>query len=134
VARLCERANGHRGLRRLLPLLAQAEWPIAETRSELERRFLRLCDDSGLSPPAVNVAVAGYEVDAVWLGTCVVVELDGFEYNGTRAAFERDRARDADLQLAGFRVLRVTSQRLSREPEAVASAIGSLIGAAVGGE
>jgi len=62
------------------------------------------------------------------------VELDGFEYHGTRAAFERDRARDADLQLAGFRVLRVTSQRLSREPEAVASAIGSLIGAAVGGE
>jgi predicted transcriptional regulator of viral defense system len=134
VISLCERSNGHRGLRRLLPLLAQAELPVAETRSELERRFLRLCDDNGLPPAAVNVVVAGHEVDAVWPAARLVVEVDGFEYHGTRAAFERDRARDADLQLAGFRVLRVTARRLSREPQAIASAIQSLLGVAVGGE
>jgi uncharacterized protein DUF559 len=134
VARLCERSNGHRGLTRLRPLLAQAGRPVAETRSELERRFLRLCDDAGLPPAAVNVVVAGHEVDALWRAARLVVEIDGFEYHGTRAAFERDRARDADLQLAGFRVLRVTAQRLSREPQAIASAIGSLIGVAVGGQ
>jgi very-short-patch-repair endonuclease len=80
------------------------------------------------------VVVAGHEVDALWRAARLVVEVDGFEYHGTRAAFERDRARDADLQLAGFRVLRVTAQRLSREPQAIASTIGSLIGVAVGGE
>ena len=48
VARLCERSNGHRGLTRLRPLVAQAGRPVTETRSELERRFLRLCDDAGL--------------------------------------------------------------------------------------
>jgi hypothetical protein len=134
VERLCERSNGHRGLRRLRPLVAEAERPIVETRSELERRFLRLCDDAGLPPAAVNVVVAGHEVDALWRGARLVVEVDGFEYHGTHAAFERDRARDADLQLAGFRVLRVTAQRLWREPQAIASTIGSLIGVAVGGE
>ncbi len=134
VARLCERSNGHRGLTRLRPLVAQAWRPVAETRSELERRFLRLCDDAGLPPAAVNVVVAGHEVDALWRAARLVVEVDGFEYHGTRAAFERDPARDADLQLAGFRVLRVTAQRLSREPQAVASAIGSLIGVDVGGQ
>ena len=134
VARLCERSNGHRGLTRLRPLVAQAGRPVAETRSELERRFLRLCDDAGLPPAAVNVVVAGHEVDALWRAARLVVEIDGFEYHGTRAAFERDRARDADLQLAGFRVVRVTARRLSREPQAVASAIGSLIGVDVGGQ
>ena len=134
AVRLCERSNGHRGLTRLRPLVAQAGRPVAETRSELERRFLRLCDDNGLPPAAVNVVVAGHEVDALWRAARLVVEIDGFEYHGTRAAFERDRARDADLQLAGFRVLRVTSRRLSREPQAVASAIGSLIGVDVRGQ
>jgi very-short-patch-repair endonuclease len=50
----------------------------------------------------VNVAVAGYEVDTVWLGPRVVVELDGFEYHRTRAAFERDRARDMTFSSRGF--------------------------------
>jgi very-short-patch-repair endonuclease len=37
------------------------------------------------------------------------------------------RIRDADLQLAGYRVRRVTSRRLEREPEAVAAAVRSLL-------
>jgi Transcriptional regulator, AbiEi antitoxin len=45
-------------------------------------------------------------------------------YHGPRAAFERDRRRDADLQTAGFRVLRFTWRRLQDEPLAVAVALG----------
>jgi hypothetical protein len=33
------------------------------------------------------------------------------------AAFERDRLKDAELQLAGERVLRVTHRQLTRRPE-----------------
>ena len=88
------------------PGLVVSEGP-APTRSELERRFLALCRDAGLPPPAVNVVVAGFEVDAVWPDRRLVVELDGHAFHGTRAAFERDRVRDASLQLAGYRVLRV---------------------------
>jgi very-short-patch-repair endonuclease len=55
------------------------------------------------------------------------VELDGHAYHRSRAAFERDRIRDATLQLAGYRVLRVTHARLEREPDAITGAVRSLL-------
>jgi very-short-patch-repair endonuclease len=88
---------------------------VFRQRSELEERFLVLCREAGLPPPAVNVRLAGHEVDMAWADRRLVVELDGFAYHRTHAAFERDRARDASLQLAGHRVLRVTARRLARE-------------------
>jgi very-short-patch-repair endonuclease len=56
-----------------------------------------------------------------------VVELDGYAFHSSRAAFERDRARDAQLQLAGYRVVRVTDRRLTREPEALVRELESLL-------
>jgi very-short-patch-repair endonuclease len=56
-----------------------------------------------------------------------VVEVDGFAYHAGRAAFERDRARDADLQAAGLRVMRVTWRQLVEEPEAVAARLGAAL-------
>ena len=52
-------------------------------------------------------------MDFLWPEQRLVVEADGFGYHGTREAFERDRARDADLQARGYRVLRVTHRQLS---------------------
>jgi very-short-patch-repair endonuclease len=40
----------------------------------------------------------------------VIVESDGFESHGTRAAFEHDRAKDAALTAAGHRVVRFTAR------------------------
>lgn len=73
------------------------------------------------------MTAAGFEVDAFWPGARLVVELDGFSYHRSRAAFERDRERDAALTLAGFRVLRITFRRLEREPKAVAETLRSLL-------
>jgi very-short-patch-repair endonuclease len=56
-----------------------------------------------------------------------VVELDGYAFHGDRSAFERDRLRDAELQLAGYRVLRVTYRRLRAEPAEVVEAVRSLL-------
>jgi very-short-patch-repair endonuclease len=123
---LCEASNGRKGTGRLSSLLAHHR-PMPETRSELERRFLRLCRDAGLPPPAVNVPVAGFEVDFLWPGARVVVELDGYAFHGDRAAFERDRERDATLQLAGYRVLRVTYRRLLKEHDAVIAEVSALL-------
>jgi len=97
------------------------------TRSELERLFLELCRRARLPQPAVNAFVAGFEVDCWWLDQKLVVELDGHEFHRTRASFERDRARDAALQVAGCRVLRVTYRRLKREPEAVIAQLRTLL-------
>jgi len=99
----------------------------ADTRSKLEERFLSFCEDEGLPRPATNVVVAGHDVDAFWPGHALVVELDSFEFHRTRASFERDRSRDRALQLAGYRVVRVTDRMLRREPAQLAAALRALL-------
>lgn len=102
-----ERAHGHRGIGRLRAAIAShRSSPLA--RSELEHRFRQLIERSDLPLPSFNVTVHGYEVDALWQPQRVVVELDGYEFHCTRAAFERDRKRDAELTALGYRVLRFT--------------------------
>jgi predicted transcriptional regulator of viral defense system/very-short-patch-repair endonuclease len=123
----CERSRGRRGVAALRSVLGAYCDRATDTRSELERRFLALCRDAGIRLPSVNRLIAGYEVDAVWADERLVVELDSRAYHRTTQAFERDRIRDADLQLAGYRVLRLTHRRLESEPEAVTSAVRSLL-------
>ncbi len=56
-----------------------------------------------------------------------VVELDGYGAHGTRHAFEDDRERDRLLQLAGFRVVRVTWRQLHQDPMRLARDLRSLL-------
>ena len=86
------------------------------TRSEAERRLRRLIAHAGLPAPQSNVKVAGHEVDLNWPGHDLVVEFDGWGSHSSRTAFERDRRKDVDLQLAGQRVFRVTDRHLAKEP------------------
>jgi len=127
LERLMARSHGRHGLVPLQALVSEAWRPLPETRSELERVFLELCRDAGLPAPQANVMLAGLEVDALWPRERLVVELDGFAFHRTRAAFERDRRRDAALQLAGYRVLRLTARRLAEEPAAVVGLVRSLL-------
>jgi very-short-patch-repair endonuclease len=96
------------------------------TRSELERRFLRLCRRYGLALPVVNARVGPFEVDFLWPDSCLIVEVDGFRYHGGRSAFEADRARDVQLKLLGYEVLRFTYRQLRDDPQAVAAAVAVL--------
>jgi hypothetical protein len=122
------RGHGRRGVGALAAVLAEARTrPCSDTRSELERRFVDLIESAGLPPPATNVLVEGFLVDAVWARQRLVVELDGRRYQNTRAAFERDRIRDAALQVAGYSVLRITWKRLHREPHIVGATIRALL-------
>jgi very-short-patch-repair endonuclease len=89
------------------------------TRSEAEERLLALLRAAALPPTAVNARIGRHEVDLVWAPQRLVVEVDGFAYHGSRAAFERDRLRDAELQAAGYRVVRVTWRQLVERPEAL---------------
>jgi hypothetical protein len=120
----------HPNARRLATALDLAD--PAPTRRELERLFLDLCRDHGLPRPEVNVLLAGLEVDFLWRAAALVVETDGFETHGTRAAFERDRKRDATLALAGIRVLRFTYRRVTREPASVAATVAAVLARTAG--
>ena len=102
------RRAGSAALRRELDVEARL------TRSEAERRLLDLIRRAQLPLPETNVRVLGHEVDALWRAQRLIVEIDGFDAHGTRAAFERDRARDARLVAAGYRVIRITWRQLAR--------------------
>ena len=91
------------------------------TRSELERAFLALCRRHRLPHPEVNARVGPYEVDFLWADRGLVVETDGFRHHGDRAAFERERARDALLQSRGFQVLRFTHRQVMQRTPVVAA-------------
>ena len=76
-----------------------------------------------LPAPEVNTSIEGYTVDFAWRAQRLIVETDGWAAHGTRGAFERDRRRDVDLLAAGWRVLRVSYERLERAPERIAEAL-----------
>jgi very-short-patch-repair endonuclease len=97
------------------------------TRSEAERALRALIRRAHLPQPRTNARVEGVEVDAHWPEQRLIVEVDGFAFHRTRAAFERDRARDAQLTAAGFRVIRVTWRQLQHEPERVAATIAAAL-------
>ena len=128
VAGACERSRGRRGVGALRALVAEALAPELK-RSVFEDRFMHFCRRFDLPLPAMNAPVLGFTVDALWAKRRVIVELDSWEHHGkTRAAFENDRARDAKLTLAGYRVYRLTWRRLEREPQVVATELLSLLG------
>jgi very-short-patch-repair endonuclease len=56
-----------------------------------------------------------------------VVELDSRSNHTTTRAFEEDRVRDATLQLAGYRVIRISWRRLVEEPAAVIATLQILL-------
>ena len=97
------------------------------TRSERERRLLKLIAAAQLTRPLTNVRVEGYQVDALWPGEKLIVEFDGWGAHGHRLAFETDRKRDQMLLAAGYRVLRVTDRQLKYEPVAVAARIAQAL-------
>ncbi len=115
---LLDRHPNRRGTAALRALLNRGSAAVL-TRSEAEERFLALVRKAQLPVPDVNVRLAGYEVDFLWREEHLVVEVDGFAFHSSRAAFERDRLRDAELQGRGFRIIRVTWRQIVDYPEAM---------------
>lgn len=100
------------GTRALNKVLRSHRIGSTVTRSELEELFLRLCDRHLLPRPEVNVPVGPFVADFLWRDRSLIVETDGHRSHGTRAAFERDRARDARLVGRGYRVIRLTYRQV----------------------
>ncbi len=109
---------GRPGAMNIRELVAQE---LPHTRSEFEAAFNDLCDRYGLPRPLTNTQVSGFEVDAYWPDLSLVVELDSWRHHGTRAAFERDRERDAELHARGIATLRFTYRQVVTRQRWVAS-------------
>ena len=126
-----EGAGPRRGVATLRSLVAR--YAAAEpTRSELEHRFLDLCESAALPRPAVNALMelpgGRLEVDFLWASARLIVETDGAASHHTQIAFARDRIRDQRLTVAGYRVVRFTWSQVVREPRAVSRTLRTLLG------
>jgi hypothetical protein len=88
--------------------LAEATGDPPFVNSDWERDLLDFCEDHDIPKPELNVLVEGFLVDALWRDLMLIVELDSWSHHRSHRAFEEDRRRDAVLQLAGYRVLRIT--------------------------
>ena len=113
--------RGRRGSATLRAALECHRPQLAHTRSLMEEKFALLCERYSLTPPAVNVWIAGWLVDAVWFEHKVVVELDGRAAHSLSRAIEADHRRDLDLRAAGYTVLRYTWRQVTQEADLVAA-------------
>jgi very-short-patch-repair endonuclease/predicted transcriptional regulator of viral defense system len=127
VRRAAERSSNPRGRVALRRLLGDE----IRTRSGLERALRRIAREVGLPAPLVNHRVVGRERDFAWPALGLVVEVDGHAYHAPLGARERDHERDAELVLAGWRVLRFTDAQVGNERDRVRAA---LVAAASGHE
>jgi Protein of unknown function (DUF559)/Transcriptional regulator, AbiEi antitoxin len=132
---LLDRYPGRRGVATIKAIIVRREIGTNLTRSELEHRFVAFLGSAELPRPQTNVSLeaAGLllEVDCLWRAERLVVELDGYAFHGSAESYERDRARDRALSVAGWRVVRVTWRQLHDDPGRLATDLRRL--AASGG-
>jgi Transcriptional regulator, AbiEi antitoxin/Protein of unknown function (DUF559) len=119
--------RGRPGSRALRGALAHHLPALALTLSELEQRFLELCDLAGLPPPEVNARVGRMRVDMLWREASVAVELDGAAAHGGWAAIKRDREREMALRARRYQVVRYTWDQVTTRPEDVLTDLRRLL-------
>jgi very-short-patch-repair endonuclease len=123
LARNPTRAGSKKLKAAIAELTGEPQW----TQSRGERDMLELVRAAGLPEPSTNVYVAGELVDFVWWRQRLIVEIDHYGTHGSKRSFEDDRLRDTKLQRAGFRVMRVTYERLGQDPVGVLADIRALL-------
>jgi len=107
--------RGHPGSARVRHLIRRLEGRPKESR--LEVKFARLLRRSGLPAPVAQFVVGAYRVDFAWPLLRVVCECDGFEWHGDRLQWKRDRRRIASIEAAGWRMVHVTWDDVTRRPD-----------------
>jgi very-short-patch-repair endonuclease len=122
---LVDRSNikpirGRRGYGALTRILARDH---LFTRSDLEDAFVQLIRSSDLPHPKINRRDDDGEMDAVWMDHKLIVELDGYDTHGNRAAFEADHESDVERMAEGWIVLRFTYRQVTERPEWVLTKI-----------
>jgi very-short-patch-repair endonuclease len=113
MSSMIKQATGRRGLKPLKAALLITRPQDVLTRSELERRALRLIAASRLPRPEVNQRLHGYEVDLLWRDQRLIAELDGRDYHDK----ERDTRRDNNLLARGWTTARFTWRQVVNDPD-----------------
>lgn len=70
-----------------------------------------------MAPLAPQVVVGKYRLDFADVRRKLGIEIDGLGYHSGQEAFQRDRERQRQLELDGWRLLRFTAQEVQRDPD-----------------
>jgi hypothetical protein len=106
--------RGRRRVAHLRPLLEARRVGFHPGANDGELRVLDWILSRGLLRPVQQLWVVAngsrYCLDFAWPAGKVGLEWDGWDDHGTRRAFDEDRVRRNDLELAGWLILQVTSR------------------------
>ena len=119
-----QRNPNHPGTNRLVPFL---EATSGLTRSQLEDDFVAFARRYGLPTPQTNVPLNGYVVDVLFVEERVIVEVDSWHFHRFRKNFESDRRRDAKMLAAGYLTVRMTDERMKRDPASEARQMNAIL-------
>lgn len=94
------------------------------TESELEAKCLAAFREWGLPEPVLQHELPWRSaqrgrVDFAFVDEKILVEADGRMWHSTPESFDGDRKRDNYAQVAGWRVIRITWNMITRDPEDV---------------
>jgi very-short-patch-repair endonuclease len=98
-------------------------------RSHAERLLLQLLKSAGITGWTANYSIGRYKVDVAFPGHMLVVEIDGWAFHSDPVAFREDRARQNQIALLGWQVLRFTWFDLTEQPERVIAEIRRVLSA-----
>lgn len=105
--------RGRRRVAHFRPVLDARQPGYSPGDNDLEARVQRWLVSADLPRPVAQLPVLvgdrRYRLDLAFPDLRIAIELDGWEAHGSRRAFDRDRARGNDLELAGWTLLRFTS-------------------------
>ncbi len=126
--------RGRRGVGVLRAIVEERELGEGVADSGWEARLARVLATHGLPPPAHHHLVTDEfgrviaELDYAYPEERIAIELDGYAAHlRSRETFERDRERQNELELRGWRVLRFTATMLRREPARVAQRVRAML-------
>jgi Transcriptional regulator, AbiEi antitoxin/Protein of unknown function (DUF559) len=129
ILELLARANGHHGAERLRAVIADGPAP---TRSDLEDLLLDLLDEAGIERPEINAPLRfGAQTivpDYLWRAHRVAIEADSVTWHDHKLTREHDADKQAQLEAAGLRVLRITWRQITRSPQQTLSRIRAALG------
>jgi predicted transcriptional regulator of viral defense system len=110
--------RGRRRIAHLRPLLEARLVGFDPGGSDAELELVAWLVDAGLPRPVQELWVVAngnrYRLDLAYPQAKVGIERDGWDDHGTRRAFDYDRERRDELELAGWLILQVTS-RMTRQ-------------------
>jgi hypothetical protein len=118
IHELLARANGHHGAERLRAVIADGPAP---TRSDLEDLLLDLLDKAKIQRPEINAPLRFEDEtitpDYLWRAQRVAIEADSVTWHEHKLTREHDADKQARLEAAGLRVLRITWRQITRSPQ-----------------